>query len=158
GGLREGMVIDSIDGAPLTALKPPAATPDKADAMRAFAARVALAGTHKHNANIVAHDAKGSLAMTIAEGAQGPDEPATLTWPAPGVAVIRLNNSIGSNALPPAFDKLMREAGKANTILLDLRDTPSGGDTSVAKPLMSWFVKGTQGYQTHQRGTKTWTE
>ncbi len=158
GGLREGMVIDSIEGAPLSSLKPPPATVERADAMRAFAARVALAGTHNHDTNIIAHDANGSVAVTISEVLSGPDEPATLTWPAPGVAMIRLNNSIGSSALPPAFDKLMKEAGKASTILLDLRDTPSGGDTSVAKPLMSWFVKGSQGYQTHQRGAKTWTE
>jgi carboxyl-terminal processing protease len=152
------MVIDSIEGSPVTALKPPPSTPDRADAMLAFAARVALAGTHKHDATLTANDGHGSVTATVAEAAPELEEPATLSWPAPGVAVIRLNNSIGSDALPPAFDKLMREAGKANTILLDLRDTPSGGDSSVAKPLMSWFVKGTQGYQTHQRGSKTWTE
>ena len=61
-------------------------------------------------------------------------------------------------ALKPAFDKVMKEASRAKVILLDLRDTPSGGDSEFAKPLMAWFVTGLKPYQKHQRGRHAWLE
>jgi C-terminal processing protease CtpA/Prc len=159
-GLREGMVIDRIDGASPEALTPPPSIAPNVDAMRGFAARVVLAGTHVHDAEIVAHGPDGDgvkASLSVAASVDG-EEPATLSWPVSDVAVIRINNRMGDDALPPVFSALMREAKKARAIILDLRDTPSGGDSSIAKPVMSWFVDGTKGYQTHQRGAKIWTE
>lgn len=158
-GLREGMIVDSIDGAAPGRLKQPFATTDRADAMRGFAARVALAGTRSHDAEIVAHGANGASVKTaISVSDNRPDAPVSLSWPKPDVALVRINNKLGDDSLPPAFDVVMKDAGKAATIILDLRDTPSGGDSVIAKPVMSWFIDGTKDYQTHQRGKKTWTE
>ncbi len=157
-GLREGMIVDSIDGAAPSELKLPLS--GSADAMRGFAARVALAGTGSHDAVIVAHGANGvnvSVKMVL-DSSNRPDEPVSLSWPKPNVALIRINNQLGESTLPRAFDVVMKEAVKAKTIILDLRDTPSGGDSVIAKPVMSWFVDGTKDYQIHQRGAKRWTE
>jgi hypothetical protein len=152
-GLREGMVIESINGESVGALKPPPATAEKAEAMRGFAVRVALAGTHARDAVVVANGAvrieTGIPEMKRADGAL-----ASLSYPRPDVALIRLNNSIGDSGLPKEFDRLMKQAKGASVIILDLRDTPSGGDSAVAKPLTAWFVKGTRGYQKHERGRR----
>lgn len=159
-GLREGMEIIAIDGVPVAqALKPPPATADKADAMLGFAGRVALAGTRKHMPTITARGGDGrDVTLDVMAATDGSSGLASLTFPAPDVAVIRLDNSIGDSDLNPVFDVLMGKAKNAKAIILDLRDTRSGGNSDVAKPLMAWFVDGTRGYQTHENSEKRWTE
>jgi len=155
-GLREGMIVDSIDGRAPSALPlPPVNDAGEAFAL-GFAARVALAGTHAHDAVIVAHDARGRIETLVALNDAQSDGLASLSFPAPDVALIRINNSLGDSDLPAAFDALMARARSARVILLDLRDTPSGGDTDVAEPIMSWFVHGARGYQLDHRGDRTW--
>jgi carboxyl-terminal processing protease len=156
-GLREGMVVDTINGQPVSELVAPASTPANEAAMRAFAARVALAGTRAADAVLVTAGPQ-PLQVRIEPPARRDDPPVTLDWPRPGVARLRLNNSLGSDALPAAFDAAMEGARSARAILLDLRDTPSGGDSQFAKPLMAWFVQGRRPYQKHQRGARTWLE
>ena len=156
-GLREGMVIASINGHAPADLAAPPATPAKAAAMRAFAARVALAGTRTADATLVTAGPQ-PMELRIELAARHDDPPVTVDWPRPDVARLRLNNSLGSAALPAAFDAAMADARRARTIVLDLRDTPSGGDSEFAKPLMAWFVQGRKPYQKHQRGRRTWLE
>jgi carboxyl-terminal processing protease len=157
-GLREGMIVERINGKPVeSVLQPPPSTSELAEAMQGFAARVALAGTHAKDAVIVASGA-GRVETGIPEMKRADGALASLSYPRPDVALIRLNNSIGNSGLAKEFDRLMKQAKGASTIILDLRDTPSGGDSAVAKPLMAWFVKGTRGYQKHERGAKIWIE
>lgn len=157
-GLREGMIVESIDDIPPRELKLPLS--GEPVAMRGFAARVALAGTSSHDAVIVAHDSNGVRvsAKLVLDNRNRPDEPVSLSWPKPSVALIRINNQLGEDRLPDAFHVVMKDAIEATSIILDLRDTPSGGDSVIAKPVMSWFVDGTKDYQIHQRGPKRWTE
>ncbi len=159
-GLREGMVIERIDGVSVAeALKPPPADADKADAMLGFAGRVVLAGTRRHEPTITVRGAgEREFDVPIPAAANEHAELARLSFPAPGVAVIRLENSIGDSALNPVFDGLMKQAKGARAVILDLRNTPSGGNTDVAKPLMAWFVDGTRSYQTHESRDRRWTE
>jgi carboxyl-terminal processing protease len=156
-GLREGMIIERIDGAPVDALQPPPATPERAAAMRGFAVRVALAGTHEHDAEV---EARGAAPVTVrlAAAAEASDGLVSLSWPRPDVARLRIHNALGNAELPAAFDVAMQQAVGAKALLLDLRDTPSGGDSSIAKPIMGWFVEGKRGYQGHQRGARRWVE
>jgi len=156
-GLREGMVIDSVDGRPPQALPlPPVGGAGEVFA-RGFAARVALAGTHEHDAVIVAHDGRGRIETPVVLNEAQAEGLASLSFPAPDVALIRINNSLGDSDLPAAFDALMARARSARVIFLDLRDTPSGGDTDVAEPMMAWFVHGVRGYQLDRRGGRTLT-
>ena len=39
---------------------------------------------------------------------------------------------------------------KAAAVTIDLTDTPSGGNTSVARAIMGWFVDRARSYQVHQ--------
>jgi carboxyl-terminal processing protease len=155
-GLREGMIVDSIDGAPPSALPLPPVSGGGEAFARGFAARVALAGTHEHDAVIIAHNGEGRIEVRVSLAEPHYDGLAALSFPAPDVALIRINNSLGDGDLPAAFDALMARARAARVIVLDLRDTPSGGDTDVAEPIMSWFVHGTQDYQLNRRGGRTW--
>jgi hypothetical protein len=43
----------------------------------------------------------------------------------------------------------MAAARPGQTVVIDLTDTPSGGDTVVARAIMGWFVSAPTGYQIH---------
>jgi carboxyl-terminal processing protease len=64
--------------------------------------------------------------------------------------VIKTNNSLGDQATIAAFDKVMAALPRAAPVVVDLTDTPSGGNTSVARAIMGWFVDRPRSYQLHQ--------
>jgi C-terminal processing protease CtpA/Prc len=64
-----------------------------------------------------------------------------------GIACIRIENSLGDTDLVAAFDKALDETHDARALILDLRNTPSGGNTDVAEPILGRFVTGRPGYQ-----------
>jgi carboxyl-terminal processing protease len=66
-----------------------------------------------------------------------------------GSLVIRFNDSLGHDATIAAFDIVMERARPGQPIVLDLTDTASGGNTSVARAIMSWFVDKPTSYQMH---------
>ena len=62
---------------------------------------------------------------------------------------IRFNDSLGNSATIAAFDDAMALALPGRPIILDLTDTASGGNTSVARAIMGWFVNKPTSYQLH---------
>ncbi len=66
------------------------------------------------------------------------------------IAVIRFNNSLGKQKTVAAFDKALLEARNTNGLILDLRDVPSGGDSSIALGIMGRFVSKILPYQRHR--------
>ncbi|MCO7187493.1 MULTISPECIES: S41 family peptidase [unclassified Pseudoalteromonas] len=66
------------------------------------------------------------------------------------VGYIRPENSLGNNALISAFDEAMAQLKDTQAMILDLRHTPSGGNTEVARGIMSRFIKAPQPYQIHE--------
>jgi carboxyl-terminal processing protease len=67
-----------------------------------------------------------------------------------GRTIIRLNNSLGDQDTIAAFDRAMSSLPSRAPVLIDLTDTPSGGNTSVARAMMSWFVDRPRSYQIHR--------
>jgi carboxyl-terminal processing protease len=59
---------------------------------------------------------------------------------------IRLN-ALGDSSSVPAFDSALASFREAPGLILDLRNTPGGGNTSVAEPILGRFITGTRGYQ-----------
>ncbi len=66
------------------------------------------------------------------------------------IAIIRFNNTLGDQKTVPAFDKALFEARDTKGLILDLRDVPSGGDSSVALGIMGRFVSEILPYQRHR--------
>ncbi len=62
---------------------------------------------------------------------------------------IIINDALGNNDLIPAFDKAMSQAKPNHNITIDLRNTPSGGNTVIARAIMGWFVNKPTPYQIH---------
>ncbi len=66
------------------------------------------------------------------------------------IGLIRFNNSIGEQATVAAFDAALEELRGTHGLILDLRDVPSGGDSSVALGIMGRFVHAMRPYQRHR--------
>ena len=62
---------------------------------------------------------------------------------------IWLNNSLGDNALIPKFDAALETLKGTQGLILDLRGVPSGGNTTVARAIMSRFIPRDSFYQKH---------
>jgi C-terminal processing protease CtpA/Prc len=63
--------------------------------------------------------------------------------------VISFNDSLGYDATISAFDSAMARARPDQRIILDLTDTPSGGNTTIARAILGWFVTKPTFYQIH---------
>ena len=69
--------------------------------------------------------------------------------PSNDIGYVRPNNSLGDSALIPEFDRALARLKDTKGLLLDLRETPSGGNTLVARALMGRFVEKDAFYQKH---------
>jgi hypothetical protein len=133
-----------------------------------YAARVLAAGRRDRPRDLTfAHDGANRRVQLPNLYMQMPDRPAlTVSRDAGGRTRIRFNNSLGDQATIAAFDSAMSKLPANASIVLDLRDTPSGGNTSVARAIMGWFVDRPRNYQVHslpaeERETgiaRQWTE
>ena len=63
------------------------------------------------------------------------------------VGYIRFNDSLGDDDTVAAFDKAVESLRGARGWVIDVRDTPSGGSTDVAEPIMGRFVTKAADYQ-----------
>jgi len=122
-------------------------TSERAD----YAARVLAAGRRDRPRDLtIAH---GSLTrrLTLPTLYGQPPETSPLSVSRAGPrTIIRFNNSLGDQATIAAFDAAMASLPRAAPLILDLRETPSGGNTSVARAIMGWFVDRPRSYQVHQ--------
>lgn len=66
-----------------------------------------------------------------------------------GALVIRFNDSLGDDETVAAFDAAMAAASPGQPVVIDLTDTASGGNTTVARAVMGWFVDRPTAYQVH---------
>ena len=121
---------------------------------RNYALRVSLAGNHiqprkltlKHMGQITTYypDQAGMLLENI-------QYPSLLTAHINnGVGYININNCLYNNDLIPAFDSVMATMANTKALILDLRETPSGGNTTVARAILGWFITHNQFYQKHE--------
>ena len=119
-----------------------------------YAARVLVAGRRDRARKITFKNRSGTVrelvlpSMYSREQAEG--LPVSVCRSA-NRTVVRFNNSLGDFRTIDAFDDVMRSLPEGNDLVLDLRDTPSGGNTRVARGVMGWFVAEPRGYQIHNR-------
>jgi carboxyl-terminal processing protease len=123
-----------------------------------WALRRVLAGRRGESLDISVRHADGrtavvSLADTPTEPAATPLEARRL---ADGIGYIRIHNSLGNPALISAFDAALAAMKDIPSIVLDLRDTPGGGDSAVAEPVLGRFVDRVRGYQKFVVPGGTW--
>ena len=168
--LRAGMQIVSINGASVADAVddrlPQAVTQDHPEA-RDWALRVLLAGRRGTSVRLEVETEFGSLRATFEPGVSDrPEGPLSSEHLVQGIGYVRLNDSLGQTALIRAWDAALERFQHTKGLILDLRDTPGGGDTIVARPLMGRLVSSARPYQRHEvpdpttQGVsgRTWTE
>lgn len=67
-----------------------------------------------------------------------------------GTGYIRINDCLYDNGLIPVFDSVMNTMQTTKSLVIDLRNTPGGGTTSVARAILSWFITKDHYYQQHE--------
>ena len=81
----------------------------------------------------------------------GPDDPLGFFSDGQGrFGYIKINNHLGNNDLITAFDEALKAQMKTEGLVLDLRNTPSGGNTEVARSIIGHFIDETRSYQIHE--------
>jgi len=63
------------------------------------------------------------------------------------IGYIRIEDSLGDDAAVAAFDAALEELKGASGWVIDLRNTPGGGNTGVAEPMLGRFIRGVKPYQ-----------
>jgi carboxyl-terminal processing protease len=123
-------------------------TDERAD----YAARVLAAGRRDRPRDLTLARGSAERRLTLPNlYADSPARPSLTVGRSPrGVTIIRFANSLGDQAVIAAFDAAMAAIPPAAPVLIDLTDTPSGGNTSVARAIMGWFVDRPRSYQLHQ--------
>lgn len=152
-GLRVGMKVLEVHGQPVaqavTQFGPSSlATADPV--ARDWALRVALAGPRNQAVKIKVASVQGQVQeMTFTPGVERGATP--LSSRSLGeIGYIRINNSLGDSALVAAFDEALDKLENSKALILDLRDTPSGGNTFVARGIMGRLIGQDHAYQKHE--------
>jgi len=151
-GVRAGDEIVSISGQPAAMMvaerraKTLSAPDPEADN---FALRALMAGNHVDQRVFGLRHADGrEQAVSLPPYKGGPGGPLVSVQMLEGdLAAIRIENSLGDSDLVAAFDKALAQVKASRGLILDLRNTPSGGDSDIAEPILGRFIKGTHGYQ-----------
>lgn len=63
------------------------------------------------------------------------------------IGYIRFNNSLGDGATVSAFNQALANLSETGALILDLRDTPGGGNTDVAEPMLGRLINEPRAYQ-----------
>lgn len=156
-GIRPGWRIVAADGIDMStaALRPYGQLlPDPTDKQLNYGAMLAVSGLRNKPRTLVFKvgeelrtidlPATYALSKTINAG------PLLETSRNGDVGIIRINNALGNNDMIPAFDQAVQSLSDTSAMIIDLRNTPSGGNTEVARSIIGHFVTETRSYQIHE--------
>ncbi len=155
-GLVAGERIERIDGqASATAIAQMLG--DGGDAQdagaRAWAVLSLVTGRFGEKREFVVRGRDGATRTVTLPAQRRVDRPADpVTWSRlpDGVGVIRFNNSLGRQETVAAFDAALAALRDTRGLVVDLRDTPSGGNSGVALGVLGRFVDRRMPYQRHR--------
>ncbi len=161
-GLRVGMEIVAMNGIPIrkaaeARLGRCLTKPDPAAFNWALLA--VLAGRHDTPRSIQVHTPAGDAEIHPDASVIALSDPPGATWRNQdgSIGYIAIHN-LGSTDTVALFNKALQHLRHTRGLILDLRDTPGGGSTDVAEPIMGRLIDRSQPYQrvapTHG---KAWT-
>lgn len=155
-GLRHGAVVVEIDGVPIVDAvdrRLGRSYPPSVAAARDWALRGLLAGRRSTPRVLEIEEHRGIRRTIELPAADQPFEAEALLEAyeiRPGIGYIRFNNSLGNGATVAAFDRALDGLRRTRGLIIDLRDTPSGGNSGVARGILGRFVEREQAYQKHE--------
>lgn len=154
-GVRAAMEIIAVNDVPVNEAIKPFLAHVVNEESKSFALRLLLAGNHI-----------AERKLTLKSGAQVldyyPDKDGMLlehiTYPEmveakvlPGnIGYLKINNYLFDNKIIAKFDSILNTLMQTKSLIIDLRETPSGGNTSVARAILGRFISKEQFYQKHE--------
>lgn len=152
-GVLVGTEITSIDGEAIDArivrlLGQP--LEQLSSVQRNFAANVALTGIRNGKPRVLV-TSQGTLTLGDSREQAGALEKGPhLTIRREGtIGVIVFNNSLGQREVVSEFKDALEQLKDVSALVLDFRETPSGGNTVVARGILGHFVDRERPYQMH---------
>ncbi len=155
-GLKKGMIVAKFNGVAMDKaivdfLPKSVATFD--NSMYEYAINMLLAGTHNAKREITISN--NGIEKTFYPDNipnKTDDNYATLLESKiinSNIGYIKINNSLGNFDLITEFDKTLDSLLNTKGLILDFRETPSGGNTTVARAILGRFIDKEQPYQKH---------
>lgn len=129
----------------------PKYTENHTQEMYQYAINMLFAGTHDTKRKItISHNQKQKIFYPDSVKVDGPETLLVKKILSDKTAYIRINNSLGDNNLIAAFDNAIDEYIDYENLIIDLTETPSGGNTTVARCIMGRFINDPTAYQQHE--------
>lgn len=151
-GLKIGMEIKLFNGNPIEEqLKNflPKFTDNHNQKMYQYALDMLFAGTHDTKREItVIENGKEKSYFPVTYGNR--EELLFSKILNKNTAYIKINNSLGNNNLIAKFDTTLDSLFQFNNLVIDLTETPGGGNTTVARAIMGRFTTQLLPYQIHE--------
>jgi C-terminal processing protease CtpA/Prc len=155
-GIRVGMQIAGISGIAVdeaVSRRVGKSLRSSDEAAKNWALRVLLAGRHNEKRSIEVLTRGRPRSLPIDDQATSGSTPAKPLLEyrrmEKDVGYVRVNNSLGDSDLIKQFDLALAALRNTRGLILDLRDTPSGGNTTVARGIMGRFIRADMPYQKH---------
>lgn len=155
-GLTPGMVVAKIGDQPLASaiaqlLAPVTLSPSPAQ--QQYAANVLLSGYLGESRSITIRESATERVAQLKDGGSSYDRTeASLSVTRRGrgrFAHFRFHNQLGDNDSIAAIDAAMYDHYDTDGIIIDLRDTPGGGNTTVIRAIIGHFIESATPYQHH---------
>ncbi|MBV9539761.1 MAG: hypothetical protein JO167_00715, partial [Alphaproteobacteria bacterium] len=113
-----------------------------------YTLRGLLAGTHDAPRDFTVRTNGGAIrAIDLPPFQQPPARTPLTIRRLDDILCLRIENSLGDRNLIPTIDAALDAPGDARALILDLRNTPSGGTTDIAEPILGRFITGRPNYQ-----------
>ncbi|MBE0367916.1 S41 family peptidase [Pseudoalteromonas aurantia] len=160
-GLKPGMEISAIDGQSIELAMSQVTgmtLNELTKKQRNYAANIALGGRRHQPRRLLIHSENGDKEFNLAASysninALKKAEPVTIEVYGQ-VGYIRFNNALGDTQTSDFFKKGLRKLVNTKGLIIDLRNTPSGGNTGVAEPILGHFTNKVATYQTYKTQSK----
>jgi C-terminal processing protease CtpA/Prc len=168
-GVHVGDEVLSINGMPVAAAVAsvePLFLRSQDGSARDWALRTALAGRHDMGTmRLELRSSAGQRSIAYAPSFPNPDSLLSAEVHE-GIGHVRIRNSLGEQSLVREFDAALDRMPDAKALVIDLRETPSGGVSSVARAMIGRLIDSEKPYQRHElveefRSTgirRIWTE
>jgi C-terminal processing protease CtpA/Prc len=155
GGIKPTTIIVAINGLPIADAvesRLGRTYPHSVVAARDWALRAVLAGHHNVRRLLQVREGDTNRIVELPARDQfgtAMPTPVSHSELCPGIGYIRFNDSLGNDATVEAFDRALGELRETRALIVDLRNTPGGGNSSVARGILGRFVSRELPYQKH---------
>ena len=154
-GIIPGMVITHVDNIQIfTAIKEilPKSFSNYTKKVYEYAANVILAGKHNKKRTITVHfnNKKIDFDLDKTQKEQESSKVLEIKVLERNIAYLKINNALGEDLLINRFATVVDSLSATRGMILDLRNTPSGGNTTIARAIMGKFISKAYPYQKHE--------